>query len=439
MRRMRRSVSRKDFLRLGGAGLAGAALLGTAACGGGSQGGGQTVRFFTGTAETTSQERAYIEIQVDGFQEANPRYTLEREAVPTEDQRSVIQTRLQSHNPPDVFSYDTGPGFGGVLADAGLLMPLDDAYKQNNWDIYPWARQRATYNGKTFGVPSQVEEIIVYYNKSLVPEPPTTVEELREIADDLKGRGIIPFAFGDQEQWPGGHMFSIGASNTLGREGLDEILYRDGRWDTDEVITAIDVIFREFNESGYYPEGVNAITYDDANSLFFSGQAAMAPTGTWLVSTIVESVQDFEVGVFPFPSIDGSGIAPPAGVGSGLFVAKDAKETEGAIAFIDYLQQEDTARQLMERLNLIPANPVDTEGLEVSDLFKQVLSDLSEQGQAESFGYNIDVLAPANFNEVMFSGFQQVLDGSRSAQEQATALQEAWEKAKQQGDIPTQE
>jgi raffinose/stachyose/melibiose transport system substrate-binding protein len=439
MRRMRRSVSRKDFLRLGGAGLAGAALLGTAACGGGSQGGGQTVRFFTGTAETTSQERAYIEIQVDGFQEANPRYTLEREAVPTEDQRSVIQTRLQSNNPPDVFSYDTGPGFGGVLADAGLLMPLDDAYKQNNWDIYPWARQRATYNGKTFGVPSQVEEIIVYYNKSLVPEPPTTVEELREIADDLKGRGIIPFAFGDQEQWPGGHMFSIGASNTLGREGLDEILYRDGRWDTDEVITAIDVIFREFNESGYYPEGVNAITYDDANSLFFSGQAAMAPTGTWLVSTIVESVQDFEVGVFPFPSIDGSGIAPPAGVGSGLFVAKDAKETEGAIAFIDYLQQEDTARQLMERLNLIPANPVDTEGLEVSDLFKQVLSDLSEQGQAESFGYNIDVLAPANFNEVMFSGFQQVLDGSRSAQEQATALQEAWEKAKQQGDIPTQE
>ena len=161
MRRMRRAVSRRDFLRLGGAGLAGAALLGTAGCGGGSQGGGQVVRFFTGTAETTSQEKAYLEIQVDGFQKANPKYTLEREAVPTEDQRSVIQTRLQSNNPPDVFSYDTGPGFGGVLADAGLLMPLDDAYKQNGWKIYDWARERATYNGKTYGVPSQVEEIIV--------------------------------------------------------------------------------------------------------------------------------------------------------------------------------------------------------------------------------------------------------------------------------------
>jgi raffinose/stachyose/melibiose transport system substrate-binding protein len=265
------------------------------------------------------------------------------------------------------------------------------------------------------------------------------VEELREIADDLKGRDIIPFGFGDQEQWPGGHMFSIGASNMLGRDGLDEILYRDGRWDTPEIVTAIDVIFREFNESGYYPEGVNAITYDDANALFYSGQAAMAPTGTWLVSTIDESVQDFEVGIFPFPSIDGSGIAPPAGVGSGHFVAKDAKEPDGALAFINYLQQEDTARQLMERLNQIPAHPVNTDGLDVSALFKQVLSDLSDQGQAESFGYNIDVLAPANFNEVMFSGFQQVLDGSRSAKEQATALQEAWAEAKKKGNIPTQE
>ena len=439
MRRMRRAVSRRDFLRLGGAGLAGAALLGTAGCGGGSQGGGTVVKFFTGTAETTSQERAYQEIQVERFQEQNPKYTLEREAVPTEDQRSVIQTRLQSNNPPDVFTYDTGPGFGGVLADAGLLMSLEKAYEQNGWDIYPWARQRATYDGTTYGVPDQVEEIIVYYNKDLVPEIPTTVDELRQIADDLKGQDIIPFAFGDQEQWPGGHMFSIGASNMLGRKGLDEILYGDGRWDVPEVVTAIDVIFREFNERGYYPEGVNAITYDDANSLFFSGQAAMAPTGTWLVSTIVESVQDFEVGVFPFPSIDGSGISPPAGVGSGLFVAKDAKEPEGAIAFIDYLQQESTARLLMEKLNTIPAHPVSTDGLDVSDLFKQVLADLSEEGQAKSFGYNIDVLAPANFNEVMFSGFQEVLNGSRTAEEQAEALQAAWEKAKRQGNIPTQE
>jgi raffinose/stachyose/melibiose transport system substrate-binding protein len=165
----------------------------------------------------------------------------------------------------------------------------------------------------------------------------------------------------------------------------------------------------------------------------------MLPTGTWLVPTIVESVQDFEVGFFPFPSIDGSDISPPAGVGSGLFVAKEARNPEGAIKFLDYLQQEDTARLVMERLNQIPAYPVNTEGLDVSALFKEVVADLSESTEAGAFGYNIDVLTPQNYNEVMFSGFQEVLNGSRSAAEQVAALQAAWEEAKKKGDVLTQE
>jgi hypothetical protein len=55
----------------------------------------------------------------------------------------------------------------------------------------------------------------------------------------------------------------------------------------------------------------------------------MNPTGTWLVSEIVQAVQEFEVGYFPFSSIGGSGISPPAEVGTGWFVAKDAKNPEG--------------------------------------------------------------------------------------------------------------
>jgi raffinose/stachyose/melibiose transport system substrate-binding protein len=148
-------------------------------------------------------------------------------------------------------------------------------------------------------------------------------------------------------------------------------------------------------------------------------------------------VQDFEVGFFPFPSIDGSSISPPAGVGTGWFVAADAKNPGGAIEFIDYLLENSTARLVIEKLNTIPAHPVSTHGLDVSDLFKRVLDDLSASPQAENFGYNIDVLAPQNFNDVMFSGFRKVLNGSRSPAAQAAALQDAWEKAKSAGDVPT--
>jgi ABC-type glycerol-3-phosphate transport system substrate-binding protein len=111
---MPRAISRKDFLRLGGVGLAGAALLGTAGCGGTLLGGDKkVVRFLTTAEETATQERTVTEIQVDRFEEQHPQYTLEREAIQSDEIRKVIQSKLRSDDPPDVFSYDTGPGFGG--------------------------------------------------------------------------------------------------------------------------------------------------------------------------------------------------------------------------------------------------------------------------------------------------------------------------------------
>jgi raffinose/stachyose/melibiose transport system substrate-binding protein len=436
---MPRAISRKRFLRLGGVGLAGAGLLGAAGCGGNLLGGDKkVVRFLTGTEETAVQERAVTEIQVNRFEEQHPKYTLEREAIDPDQMSIVIPSRLRSDEPPGVFSYDTGPGFGGVLADAGLVYPLEKTYQQRGWGIYEWAKQRATYNGTIYGVPDQIEEIIVYYNKDLVSAVPKTVGELRGVAEELKLRGTIPLAFGNREQYPAGHMFSIAVSNVLGRQGLDNILYGNGRWDVPEVVRAIDLFFRDFVESGYYPRNVNAVTFDEASALFYSGEAAMLPTGTWLVSEIVQAVQDFEVGIFPFPSIEGSGISPPAGLGAGLFVAKEASNLQGAIEFIDYLLEESTARLIIEKLNVIPAQPVNPQGLDVPELFKEVLEDLSATPEAQSFGYNIDVLAPQNFNEVMSTGFQEVLDGTRSPAEQSAALQDAWARAKKQGKIATQ-
>jgi raffinose/stachyose/melibiose transport system substrate-binding protein len=436
MAKAMRAVSRKDFLRLGGAGLVSAMLPGAAGC---NRSRVKVVRFFTGTRETAALEGALTEIHVDRFEEQHPNIDLQREALQPDELRREIQSRLRSEEPPGVFAYDTGPGFGGVLADAGLLRSLENAYKEHGWDIYDWAKQQATYDGTVYGVPDQVEEIIVFYNKDLVPEVPHTVEELRQISDELKGRGKIPLAFGNREQYPASHVFSIATSNVLGREGLDSILYGDGRWDTTQVVEAIGLMFRDFVESGYYSKHPNALTYDGANASFYSGEAAMNPTGTWLVSEIVQAVQEFEVGFFPFPSIEGSGISPPAGVGTGWFVAKDAKNPQEAISFIDYLLQDDTARLTIEKLNMIPAHPVDTEGLEVPELFKQVLDDLSEFPQAEAFGYNIDVLAPQNFNEVMYTGFREVINGRRSPGEQAGALQQAWAEAKEAGKTPAQE
>jgi multiple sugar transport system substrate-binding protein len=55
--RQRRSgptgLSRRDFLKVGGAGLAGAALFGITGCGGGEQSGGATELYFTAPPDLT--------------------------------------------------------------------------------------------------------------------------------------------------------------------------------------------------------------------------------------------------------------------------------------------------------------------------------------------------------------------------------------------------
>jgi raffinose/stachyose/melibiose transport system substrate-binding protein len=407
--------------------------------GGGSSGGKKvTISFLTGQQESTRLE-AQAKADIDRFNEDHPNIEVKREAMDNDQLRTVLKTRLNSNDGPDVFSYDTGPGFGGVLAKAGLVEPLDAAYEKYKWPIYDWARQRATYGGKTYGIPDQVEEVGIYYNEDAfkklgVAEPPKTVEEFEQIADKVKAEGLIPLAFADKDQWPAGHQFSMMVSNLLGRKGLDDILYGDGTWSDPKVVRGIELYFREFQDKGYFPKGLNGLGYDDGNALFYQQKAAMVPTGTWLVSDIGQKAS-FPVGFFPFPSIDGSAISPPAGVGGGMFVSARSKKKEAALEFLDWMFSKKEATHRAEVFNAIPAFPIDTESLDVSPLFKQVISDLSASEDESAFGYNIDVLTPQNFNDVMSTGFQDVLNGKRSAEQQAQQLQAAWAKAKKAGDV----
>jgi raffinose/stachyose/melibiose transport system substrate-binding protein len=397
------------------------------------------VRFLTIEQETPELE-ALAEESIERFEKDNPNIDVRREAISTEDQRAIIRTRLGSSRSPDLFTFDTGPGFAGVLAQAGLLYPLDRAYRKYEWPVFDWARQRVTFDGVLSGVPEKLEELGVYYNKDVFDDlgfkEPQTLYQLEHIAGVVNGNGMIPFAFGNGEKWPAGHLFSMAVNNLLGPKGLDRALARAGRWNDTGVVKAIDLMFRRFAGKGYYPANVNAIPYADANTLFYAGRAAMNPTGTWLLAELDEQDLAFGVGFFPFPSIDGSGITPPAGLGDGLFVARNTDEPKATLKFLDYLVfSERRVRDGLERFNEIPAFSVDTSSLVLSPLFKSVLNDLDVADGPSSFGYNIDVVAPQRFNAAMSDGFSDVLSGKTSPEQQARALQAAFQEAREEGEI----
>jgi raffinose/stachyose/melibiose transport system substrate-binding protein len=400
------------------------------------------VVLLEGIGEDPSVSEPYAESVVKAFRDKYPNIDLQREAVENDQLRTIIQTRLSSNDPPDLFGYDTGPGFGGVLASAGLVKDLGPYYEQFGWPHFDWAKTRCTYGGKVSCLPDQVEELIYYYNKEWFDSKglsePQTLEDLDAIAEAAKADGKIPLAYGNggDDSWTSGHQFSMTASNILGREGLDARIYGEQDWNTPEVVKAIDVFFKGFVDKGYFPPQPTALGYDDANDLFYSGQAVMLPSGTWL-SADMNQKAEFEVGIFPFPSIDGSSISPPSGVGGGMFMANNSDNPDAAAVVMDYYHSPETMRTRMEEQFVIPAYAIDSSGLDLPPLFQEVLSDLAESsGTSGTFGYNIDVLTPAGFNTVMAEGFQQVMNGDRTPQEQADALEEAFQKAFDAGETP---
>lgn len=437
--------TRRTFLKASGTLLTGSLLAACAQPGGAPQGGGSDQAAAPAAEKMTvlvwdsfGEDAAGVDQLITTFNEQNPDIEVTREEQPTATMRDTIRTAIDADAGPDVLYYDTGPGFAGVLARAGMLLPLDDAYDQYGWRerILPIAQERTTFDGKTYGIGNAIEAVGVFYNKRLFEEygvtEPATHDDLLALCETLKAADLAPIAFGNQGKWAAGHNFSVLAGNVAGKDKLAAAISGEVPWNDPDFVRAIQIAMVDLLPN--YNSDVNAITYDDANLLFYSGQAVMHMTGTWMIGgyTNPENMPD-PVGFFFYPSVNNKPIAPPAGLGSGYFVSQKVKNPEAALKFLDFLFSEAAAPVWLEQLAIIPPLQLDGSKYNISELLAFALQQL--QQNADTMGFNIDVLTPDNFNTMMFDGFQEVLNGTKSAEQQADDLEAAMQEAKAAGKV----
>lgn len=404
--------------------LATACTGGTSSDDGGDDGGTTTLRYLIEEPEDAEALQA-LEDHLADFTEQSG-IEVDVTTLDFNTMRTVLQTQLRSEEGPDVFNWGSGPGMGGALAEAGLLYDLTDAYEENDWQVYDFAKERVTVDGKVYGIPGEMETIGIFYNVDTFAEhgidPPQSLDDLTAASETLREAGITPMAVGDKEGWEGGHLLSMTLSSMVGSEGMEALLSGAEPWDSPEVVEAL-TFWKDANEGGLLPESPTSVDYDTSMSYFFSGDAAMIPTGSWLVGEIDDNVE-FEAGYIPFPGPDGEGIFT-GGLGSGPYVSATTDAPEEAVELLDFLASEEHGAWTVENLHTIPPMPIDTSGLEVSPLFSQVLEDIAGLAEGGDLGYNIDVLATDAFNEAMFDGMQAVLTGQATPEEVAASLQAA--------------
>ncbi|MDP9417694.1 MAG: extracellular solute-binding protein [Actinomycetota bacterium] len=416
---------------------AAACLLATACTGapvqtddeGSDAGGGeaQSIRWLIEEPEDAAALKA-LKDHVAAF-EKDSGIKVETSTLPFDTMRTVLQTQLRSGQGPDVFNWGSGPSFGGALIEAGLVADIGDAYEKNGWKIYDFAKERVSQNGKIYGIPGEMETIGVFYNKDIFKkagvEEPKSLDDLRAAAEKVREAGITPLAVGNKEGWEGGHLLSMALSSDVGAEGVEAIFNGEKSWNSPEVVSAFRV-WQDFDQARLLPKSPTSVDYDSSTSLFFSGKAAMIPTGSWLVGEIDDNAK-FDVGYIPFPAPDGPGIFT-GGLGSGPFVSAQTNKKDAALQFLDFLASPEHARWTIENLHTIPAQPVDTEGLKVSPLFAQVIKDTGKFSEGGGFGYNIDVMVSDAVNKAMYDGMQGVMTGQRTPEEAAAGMEKAAKK-----------
>ena len=387
---------------------------------------------------------AAVSDQVDAFvadfNASQDRIVVVRESFNGQVMRDVIRTALTSGEGPDIFYYDLGPAFAGVLANAGLLLPLDEAYTELGWDqrVYPWTLARSTFGGHTYGVANELEFIGIYYNKSIFEEQgwsiPGSWDELVAMCSVVQEAGFIPLAYTNGSSWPSYHMFSIMMNNKVGRDRLTRMISGLESWDHPDTVDAIQKFFVDLPAANCFIDDFDAISYDDGLAMMQTGKAAMLPSGTWLVEALSNpELTTEDIGFFFLPSIDGQPIVVPGGIGSGWVVNSGTEHPDEVLEFLDYLISEEMGPRWVDDISAVPAYPVDTSELDLPDLLKLALTIIGEQ--ADSMGYNIDVVVPANFNQVQWDGFAAIFQGVKTPAEIAAELQAAMEEAKAAGDV----
>ncbi|MCW2792296.1 MAG: extracellular solute-binding protein family 1 [Nocardioides sp.] len=395
----------------------------------GNDGDSQTIKYLIEEPEDAAALDA-LKKHIGEFEKESG-ITVEVDTLPFDTMRTVLQTQLRSGDGPDVFGWGSGPGFGGALAKAGLVQDLTDAYAKYDWQVFDSAKERVTVDGKLYGVPGELETIGIFYNKDLFAklgiDEPQSIGDLEAAASTISDAGKIPLAVGDKEGWEGGHLLSMALSSAVGSSGMEALFAGDASWDSPEVVSALD-FWAKFNDEGYLPESPTSVDYDNSIALYYSQDAAMIPTGSWLVGEIDDNA-DFETGYIPFPAPDGPGIFA-GGLGSGPYISAGTSKTDAALKFVNFLASPEHGAWTVENFHTIPPMPLDTAKLDVSPLFRQVLDDTAAlaDGGAGDFGYNIDVLTSDAFNEALYDGVQAVLTGQKTAEEVASDLEAAAQK-----------
>jgi multiple sugar transport system substrate-binding protein len=312
------SHARLSTLRLLGAGLALLAV--STACGvlgtGGSDSSGsaQTLEFWAYQPPTPDGTQTLDKLRAE-FEKAN-NVKVKLVLIPKDDYNTKLATALSGPGAPDA-GYLDQPLVGRYARDGSIAQVPAGTMDETEYFIGAMDTNRV--DGALYGLPLDQTTVALFYNKKLVPKPPTTWEELRQTSTAVheanpKVAGmVVPKGDGyGAWMWP---AFVNSAGGTMLDEPKKQVTFA-GKPGVEALQLWVDLL----------ASSPRKIT--DSAKAFESGRAAMTISGPWDVPAIGEQFPDLQFGVAPLPYRD-----KPGGNIGGENVVVFKKSTHAALAW----------------------------------------------------------------------------------------------------------
>lgn len=263
--------------------------------------------------------------------------------IPYAEYTQKVLTAATGGNVPEILVY--GNNDTATLAESGVLGTMTDTVKDGGFEerILPEVLKSHEYNGEYYGLPIYANCLGLFYNKDMVETPPTTWDELMQMAPELTTSDTYALAFCAAESEEGVYQFlpwlwSAGAD-------LDTI-------DSPEGIEAL-TLYKNLVDNGYVSKEVVGWSQQDVMIQFTSGRAAMMVNGPWQVPTIASEAPELNYGVTVLPALEEGGSASILG-GESFGVAEGA-DMESATAFFDWIFSDEIYVDFLRDLGQMPA------------------------------------------------------------------------------------
>jgi multiple sugar transport system substrate-binding protein len=345
------SLSRRDFLKVGGAGLAGVALLGAAGCGGGEQGGGATELYFTGPPDTSGT----TDKLVSEFNDKNKgKYKVIFREGNTDTGQRLDKLRAQFQAGGEELDVILGDViWTAELAANGWISDLSDRFPESQQQAFlPGSVEAITFDGKPYGMPWFTDTGLLYYRKDLLKgsgynRPPKTWDELKRMTRKVRRESDIKFGFLFQgAEYEGGVCdgceFIWGhGGNILDPKDPTKVIV-----DSPQAIAGL-ATERSMITDGISPKTVTVYKEDESAGPFLNGDAVFLRNWPYVYALIGTSdypkLKPEQVGVSELPSSDGK---PGNGtVGDQpLYISASSKYPDAAWKFIEFLAAPEQQR-----------------------------------------------------------------------------------------------